>query len=137
MGITWLLCMVLEMEVTSKFLSMENCLLSNNGLVVFLGMPICSCLEQGIKIISGFDRHSNVFLDDVRFYNRALSAQEVQVQAGAFLNKIIGSYGAAFTYQVQANRGPDTYAVTAGTLPTGLSLGWFHRYHQWYAHCDR
>ena len=36
---------------------------------------------------------SNVFLDEVRFYNRALSAQEVEVQAGAFLNKIIGSYG--------------------------------------------
>ena len=46
----------------------------------------------------------------------------MEVQAGAFLNKIIGSYGAAFNYQVEANRGPDTYAVTAGTLPTDLVL---------------
>ena len=62
-------------------------------------------------ILVGFP---NVFLDEVRFYNRALSAQEVEVQAGAFLNKIIGSYGAAFNYQVEANRGPDTYAVAYG-----------------------
>jgi hypothetical protein len=71
---------------------------------------------------NSFGWHSNTYLDDVRFYNRALSTAEVQVQAGAFLNKIIGSYGAAFSYQIQANRGPDTYTVTAGTLPTGLSL---------------
>ena len=71
---------------------------------------------------NNFDRISNVYLDDVRFYNRALSAAEVEVQAGAFLNKIIGSYGASLTYQIQANRGPDTYAITAGSLPTGLTL---------------
>ena len=41
---------------------------------------------------------------------------------GRYLNKITGSYGAAFSYQIQANRGPDTYEVTVGTLPTGLSL---------------
>ena len=45
-----------------------------------------------------------------------------RVQAGAFLNKIIGSYGSSFSYQVQANQRPDTYQVTAGALPGGLTL---------------
>jgi hypothetical protein len=71
---------------------------------------------------NSFGWHSNTYLDEVRFYNRPLSTAEVQVQAGAFLNKIIGSYGATLSYQIQANRGPDTYQVTAGALPTGLTL---------------
>ena len=71
---------------------------------------------------NSFGWASKTYLDDVSYYNRALSADEVQVQAGAFLNKIIGSYGSSFSYQVQANRGPDTYQVTAGALPGGLTL---------------
>ena len=72
---------------------------------------------------NSFGWHSNTYLDDVRFYNRALSSAEVQVQAGAFLNKIVGSYGAAFSYQVQANRGPDAYQVTTrAPFPQDLLL---------------
>ena len=68
------------------------------------------------------DRFAKVFLDDIRYYNRALSQSEIDVLYGSYLNKIFASYGSPFSYQVQANRGPDTYQVTAGTLPGGLDL---------------
>ena len=66
--------------------------------------------------------HSNTYLDDIRYYNRALTENEVAVMGGALLNKIEGNFANAFDYQVQAVRGPDTFSVTAGALPDGLTM---------------
>ena len=55
---------------------------TKNG-VVFLGIIICLFLVPVTTITALMA--SKTYLDDVRFYNRALSADEVQVQAGAFL----------------------------------------------------
>ena len=77
---------------------------------------------------SNMDRFAKVFLDDIRYYNRALSQSEIGVLYGSYLNKIFASYGSPFSYQVQANRGPDTYQVTARDPPrwTGPErIDWF------------
>jgi hypothetical protein len=66
--------------------------------------------------------YSRTKLDDVRIFNRPLTDDEVSVYSGAFLNKIIGNFGNAFSFNVQATKGPDDYTVTAGSLPPGLTL---------------
>ena len=66
--------------------------------------------------------HSNTFLDDIRIYNRSISADEVNVLSGAFVNKIVGYFGNAFEYQVQAIKGPTAFEVSAGALPNGLTI---------------
>ena len=74
--------------------------------MLVLGLDIIIIHLDGIQIPTWMMCVSTTVHSALRFrYRQELS------------NKIVGSYGAAFTYQVQANRGPDTYAVTAGTFP--------------------
>ena len=76
---------------------------------------------------NSFGWHANVYPDDVRFYNRALSAQEVQVQAGAFLNKIY-RFVAGLPSAIKSKQTVARYLRShRGYAAYGSESGWFHR----------
>ncbi len=104
-----------------KFLEQDR-----SGNVNYAGARLVFGARQNTNNVvappNSMQSYARTFLDDIRYYNRALSQNEVEVLFGSYLNKIAASYGSAFSYQVQANRGPDAYAVTSGALPGGLEL---------------
>ena len=68
------------------------------------------------------ERQANVFLDDIRIYDRSITADEVSVLSGSFVNKIVGYFGNDFSHQILATKGPEQFEVSAGSLPPGLSV---------------
>ena len=68
------------------------------------------------------ERQSNVYLDDIRIYDRSITADEVSVLSGSFVNKIVGYFGNDFSHQILATKGPEQFEVSGGSLPPGLSV---------------
>ncbi len=66
--------------------------------------------------------HSATYLDDIRIYNRSITADEVSVLSGSFVNKIIGYYGNVFSHQILSTKGPEAFEVSGGALPPGLTI---------------
>ena len=69
-----------------------------------------------------FGWHSNTYLDDIRFYERALLPSEVEVLAGPILNKVQGTFGKHLDLQLETNSGSVFFEITAGQLPPGLVI---------------
>lgn len=68
---------------------------------------------------------ANIFLDDIVVYNSIpanIGTPANPPVITAPVATLTGNYGTAFSYFVDADGNPDSYAIDSGTLPGGLSL---------------